>query len=119
MLTAIAGSKWVIGHGLRFAVMKYGESLDMRQVFADVVSTGITKGMSEGLRLGVEYGQAQLNVESIEAYDPEAEAKFVAALQALKDLKSDGVPMSVPTVVPQGLAVLLSDAATQTEFDDT
>nr|GEW02414.1 hypothetical protein [Tanacetum cinerariifolium] len=30
---------------------------------------------------------AQLNVESIEAYDPEAEAKFVAALQALKDLK--------------------------------
>nr|GEV30337.1 hypothetical protein [Tanacetum cinerariifolium] len=29
----------------------------------------------------------KLNVESIEAYDPEAETKFVAALQALKDLK--------------------------------
>nr|GEV28790.1 hypothetical protein [Tanacetum cinerariifolium] len=192
MLTAITGRRWVIGHGLRLSVMKCGESLDMRQAFADVVSTGITKGMSEGLRHGVEHGQARLNVESIEAYDPKAEAKFVAALQALKDLKyplldqleglkdapidvimaslylegdtgedapqyirhlrpsssqltipmypekkkcrivcrthavgsahhtrSDGVPVSVPMVVPQGLALLLSDAATQTEFDDT
>nr|GEX39152.1 zinc finger BED domain-containing protein RICESLEEPER 2 [Tanacetum cinerariifolium] len=44
-------------HGLRLAMMKCGESLEMRQAFADV------------------------------AYDPEAEAKFVTALQALKDLK--------------------------------
>nr|GEZ60555.1 hypothetical protein [Tanacetum cinerariifolium] len=192
MLIAIAGRRWVIGHGLRLAVMKYDESLEMRQAFADVVSTRIAKGMSEGLRHGVEYGHAQLNVESIEAYDPEAEAKFVAALQALKDLKyplldqleglkdapidltipvypevrdprnpwaykeemkladaiaayisravkkkkcrivcrthgvgsahharSDGVPVSVPTVVPQGLALLLADVDTQTEFEHT
>nr|GEX13555.1 hypothetical protein [Tanacetum cinerariifolium] len=221
MLTAIAGRMWVIGRGLRLAVMKCGESLEMRHAFADVVSAGIAKGMSEGPRHGVEHGQAQLNVESIEAYDPEAEAKFVAALQALKDLKyplvdqleglkdapidvimaalylesdtgddasqyirdlrpsssqltipvypevrdpqnpwaykeemtladaiaanisraekkkkcrivcrthgvgsayharSDGVPVSVPTVVPHGLALLLADAATQTEFEDT
>nr|GFB73528.1 hypothetical protein [Tanacetum cinerariifolium] len=32
-------------------------------------------------------GRSQLGLESIEAYDPEAEAKFVAALQSLKDLK--------------------------------
>nr|GEY91784.1 hypothetical protein [Tanacetum cinerariifolium] len=87
MLTTIAGRRWVIGHGLRLAVMKCDESLDMRQAFADVVSAGITKGMSEGMRHGVEHGKAQLNIESIEACDPEAEAKFVAALQALKDLK--------------------------------
>nr|GEU68137.1 hypothetical protein [Tanacetum cinerariifolium] len=60
MLRSIAGRRWVIGHGLRLAVMKCGESLEMRQVFADVVSAGIVK---------------------------EVEAKFVAALQALKDLK--------------------------------
>nr|GEX86372.1 transposase (putative), gypsy type [Tanacetum cinerariifolium] len=221
MLIAIACRIWVIGHGLRLAVMKCGESLEMRQAFVDVVSARIAKGMSKGLRHGVEQGQAQLNVESIEAYDPEAEAKFVAALQALKDLKyplldqleglkdapidvimaflylesdtgedapryirdlrpgssqltilvylvvrdpqnpwackeemkladaiaanvscaekkkkcrivchthgvgsahharSDGVPVSVPTVVPQGLALLLAGAATQTEFEDT
>nr|GEU63361.1 hypothetical protein [Tanacetum cinerariifolium] len=87
MLTVIAGRRWVIGHGLRLAMMKCAESLEMRQAFADVVSTGVAKGMSEGLKHGVEHGQARLTVESIEAYDPEAEAKFVAALQSLIDLK--------------------------------
>nr|GFA83585.1 hypothetical protein [Tanacetum cinerariifolium] len=57
------------------------------QAFADVVSARVAKGMSEGLKHGVEHGQAQIKVESSEAYDPEAEAKFVAALQSLKDLK--------------------------------
>nr|GEZ48763.1 hypothetical protein [Tanacetum cinerariifolium] len=33
--------------------------------------------------------------------------------------RSDGFPVSAPTVVPQGLALLLADAATQTESDDT
>nr|GEU43695.1 hypothetical protein [Tanacetum cinerariifolium] len=172
MLTAIAGHRWVIGYGLRLAMMKCAESLEIRQAFADVVSAGVAKGMSEGLKHEVEHGQAQLKVESIEAYDPEAEAKFVTALQSLKDLKyplldqleglndapmdvimaalylesdiggmphniyatsapaplsspsscirrSDGVPVSVPTVVPQGLALLLVDATTQTDLEDT
>nr|GFB32333.1 hypothetical protein [Tanacetum cinerariifolium] len=176
MLTAIAGCRWMIGRGLRLAVMKCGESIKLRQAFADVVSVGITKGMSEGLKHIVEHGQANLDLEAIEAYDPEAEAKYIAALQALKNLKyplvdqleglkdapmdmimasvhlesdtrddapqwvrelrpisrslctrrvssahharSDGVPVSVPTVVPQGLAILLADAATQTETSD-
>nr|GEV55406.1 hypothetical protein [Tanacetum cinerariifolium] len=197
MLTAIAGRRWVIGRGLRFVVMKCGESIELRQAFADVVSAGIAKGMSEGLRHGVEHGQAQLILESIEAYDPEAEAKYVAALQTLKDLniqsdtgddapqhirdlrpsssqltipvypevhdpmnpwafkekmlladaiaanisraeqkkkcrivrrthgvgsahhaRSDGVPVSVPNVVPHGLAILLVDATTQTELEE-
>nr|GEV27608.1 transposase (putative), gypsy type [Tanacetum cinerariifolium] len=219
-LTAIAGRRWMTGRGLRLDVMKCGESLELRQAFTDVVSAGITKGMSEGLKHGVEHGQAQLNLDAIEAYDPEAEAKYIAALQALKNLKyplvdqleglkdapmdvimaalhlesdtrddapqwvrelrpssfqltipvypevrdlmdpwackeemlladaiaanvsraekkkkcrvvcrthgvssahharSDGVPVSVPTVVPQGLAILLADAATQTESDE-
>nr|GFC97141.1 transposase (putative), gypsy type [Tanacetum cinerariifolium] len=80
MLTAIAGRRWVIGHGLRLATMKCAESLEMRQAFADVVSAGIAKGMSKGLKHGVEHGYAQRTIESLEAYDPEAEAKFAAAL---------------------------------------
>ncbi|GKD71845.1 hypothetical protein Tco_1325935 [Tanacetum coccineum] len=32
------------GHGLRLAVMKCAEPTELRQVFADVVSAGITKG---------------------------------------------------------------------------
>nr|GFA65309.1 putative transposase (putative), gypsy type [Tanacetum cinerariifolium] len=38
MLTTIAGRRWVIEHGLRLAMMKCAESLEMRQAFADVVS---------------------------------------------------------------------------------
>nr|GEY11642.1 hypothetical protein [Tanacetum cinerariifolium] len=57
MLTAIAGHWWMIGRGMRLAVMK------------------------------CEHGQANLDLEAIEAYDPEAEGKYIAALQALKNLK--------------------------------
>ncbi|GKE38091.1 hypothetical protein Tco_1461496, partial [Tanacetum coccineum] len=87
MLTVITCRRWVIGHGLRLAVMKCAESAELRQAFADVVSAGIAKGMSEGLKHGVEHGKASLDLEVIEAYDPEADTKYVAALHALKDLK--------------------------------
>nr|GEZ67291.1 hypothetical protein [Tanacetum cinerariifolium] len=87
MLTAIAGCRWVIGHRLLLAVMKCGESTELRHVFTDVVSVGIAKGMSEGLRYGVEHEKANLYLEAIKVYDPEADTKYVLALHALWDLK--------------------------------
>nr|GEV90287.1 histidine kinase CKI1 [Tanacetum cinerariifolium] len=68
-------------------VMKCGESTELRQAFIDVVSAGNAKGMSEVLKHGVEHGKANLSLEAIEAFDPEAEAKYIATLHALKDLK--------------------------------
>ncbi|GJS71174.1 hypothetical protein Tco_0704015 [Tanacetum coccineum] len=32
--------------------------------------------------------------------------------------RSDGIPVSAPTVAPQGLAILLADAAVQTEASE-
>nr|GEV80649.1 hypothetical protein [Tanacetum cinerariifolium] len=61
--------------------------MELRKVFADVVSAGIAKGMSEGLKYGVEDKEANLDLEAIEAYDLEADTKYVAALHALMDLK--------------------------------
>nr|GEV34936.1 hypothetical protein [Tanacetum cinerariifolium] len=178
MLTAIAGHRWMIRRGLRLAVMKCGKSIELRQAFTDVVSVGIAKGMSEGLKHGVEHEHAKLDLEATEVYELKAEAKYIAALHALKNLKyplvdqleslkdvpidvimaslhlesdtrddaphraekkkkcrvvfrihgvgsanharSDGVLIFVPTVAPQGLAILLADAATQTEtFDES
>nr|GEZ79028.1 hypothetical protein [Tanacetum cinerariifolium] len=87
MPTAIAGRRWVIGHGFWLAIMKCAESIELRQVFADVVSTGISKGMSEGFKHGVEHERAMVDLAAIEAYDPEADTKYVTALHALKDLK--------------------------------
>nr|GEY80624.1 hypothetical protein [Tanacetum cinerariifolium] len=87
MLTTIACHRWVIEQGLRLVVMKCGESTELRKVFADVVSAGIAKGISEGLKYGVEHEKANLDLEAIEAYDSEAETKYVAALHVLRDLK--------------------------------
>ncbi|GKB98203.1 hypothetical protein Tco_0984340 [Tanacetum coccineum] len=87
MLTAITGRRWMIGHGLRLAVMKCAESMELRQACADVVTAGIAKGLSDGLREGVKHGKAGLDLASLEGHDPEANEKFTAALQALKDLK--------------------------------
>ncbi|GJY02339.1 hypothetical protein Tco_0360491, partial [Tanacetum coccineum] len=171
---------------------KLEDERKLRLGFADVVSAGIAKSMSEGLKHGVKHGKAQLGLEAIEMYDLEADTKFTMALQALKDLKyplvdqleqlkdapidlimaslhlesdtgedaplfirdlcpsssqlkipvyskaekkkkciivcrthgvgsahharSDGVPVSVPIVAPQGLQILLKDAAAQTEL---
>ncbi|GJT66667.1 hypothetical protein Tco_1018147 [Tanacetum coccineum] len=87
MLTAIAGRRWVIGHGMRLAVMKCAESSEIRQAFADVVSAGLAKGLSECLKYGIEHGKAGRDLADIEAYDPEANSKLFKALQDLKDLK--------------------------------
>nr|GEV59180.1 hypothetical protein [Tanacetum cinerariifolium] len=87
MLTAIASHRWVIRHGLRLAVIKCGESAKLRQVFVDVVSVGIAKGMSEGPKYRVDHGKANLDLKAIEVYDPEVETKYVATLHALRDLK--------------------------------
>ncbi|GKD00761.1 hypothetical protein Tco_1171035, partial [Tanacetum coccineum] len=87
MLTAIVGRRWVIGHDLRLAVMKCAESSEIRQAFANVMSTGLAKGMSEGLKYGIEHEKADRDLADIEAYDPEANSKLVKALQDLKDLK--------------------------------
>nr|GEZ24282.1 hypothetical protein [Tanacetum cinerariifolium] len=184
MLTAIAGRRWAIGRGLRVAVMKCGESLELRQAFADAVSAGIAKGLSEGLMHGLEHDQleslkdtpmdvimAALYLESdtgddasqdIRDLHPSSSQLTIPVYPEVRDprnpwackeeivladaiaanisraekkkkcrivcrtygvgsahhARSDGVPVSAPTVVPQGLALLLADAATQTEFDD-
>nr|GEX47009.1 hypothetical protein [Tanacetum cinerariifolium] len=86
-LTAIARRRWAIGHDLRLAIMKCAKSIELRQAFANVVSAGIAKGMSEGLAHDIEHGKVGRGLEVMEAYDPEANIKYLQALQELKDLK--------------------------------
>ncbi|GKD11732.1 hypothetical protein Tco_1196139, partial [Tanacetum coccineum] len=87
MLMAIVGRRWVIGHGLRLPVMKCAKSSEIRQAFANVVSAGLAKCMSEGLKYGIEHRKVGRDLVDVEAYDPEANNKLVKALQYLKDLK--------------------------------
>nr|GFB32493.1 hypothetical protein [Tanacetum cinerariifolium] len=173
MLTTIAGRRWVIGLGLRLAMMKCAESLEMRLAFADVVSAGVAKGMSEGLKHGVEHGRSvALYLESDTEGDapqyirdllPSSSQLTIPVYQEVRDprnpwackeeialadaiaanisraekkkkcrivcrthgvgsahhARSDGILVSVPSVVPQGLALLLVDGATQTDPEDS
>nr|GEV99768.1 zinc finger, CCHC-type [Tanacetum cinerariifolium] len=65
----------------------YPHMLTAITIFPDVVSAGVAKGMSKGLKHGIEHGKANLNLAANEAYDLEADAKYVTVLHALKDLK--------------------------------
>nr|GEW34706.1 transposase (putative), gypsy type [Tanacetum cinerariifolium] len=87
ILTAIAGRRWVVWYDLRLAVMKCAESSEIRKAFADVVSARLAKGMSKGLKYGIEHGKAGQDLADVEAYDPESNNKLVKALKDLKDLK--------------------------------
>ncbi|GJU03134.1 hypothetical protein Tco_1113472 [Tanacetum coccineum] len=62
MLTAIAGRRWVIGHGLRLA------------------------GIQQGLEAGVVHGKASRSLAQLEAYDPEVEGKYVAAVSEFENI---------------------------------
>nr|GEU33888.1 hypothetical protein [Tanacetum cinerariifolium] len=138
----------MIRRGLRLVVMKCGESTELRQAFANVVSARIAKGMSEGLKHRVENEQAKLDLEAIEAYDPKAEANYIwvrelrpssSQLTILVYLKvrnpmdpwacieeillADAIAANVSRTEMKkkcrvGLAILLADAATQTETSD-
>ncbi|GJZ00890.1 hypothetical protein Tco_0518319 [Tanacetum coccineum] len=128
MLTAIAGRRWVIWHCLCLAVMKYAESTEIRQVFANVVSAGLAKGMSEGLKYDIDTEDPWAVKEEVSLEDAIAanisrakkkkKCKVVCRTHGVGSAhyaRSDGIPVSVPTVVPQGLTILLTDASTQTQ----
>nr|GFA41728.1 hypothetical protein [Tanacetum cinerariifolium] len=117
MLIAIACRRLVIRHSLRLAVMKYGESTELRQVFADVVSTGIAKGMSEGLKYEVEHGKANLDFEAIEAYDPKADTKYVAALHTPRDLKYPMVDQ-LKSLKDAPIDVIMASLHLESDYDE-
>ncbi|GKA95635.1 hypothetical protein Tco_0817730 [Tanacetum coccineum] len=59
----------------------------MLTVFANIVSAGIAKGMSEVLKYSIEHRKTSRDLVDVEAYDPEANDKLIKALKDLKDLE--------------------------------
>ncbi|GJV07427.1 hypothetical protein Tco_1345083 [Tanacetum coccineum] len=80
MLTAIAGRRWVIGHGLRLAVYKCARSVECQSAMGKVILTAINKGIQQGLEAGVVHGKAGRSLVQLEAYDPKVEGKYVVAV---------------------------------------
>ncbi|GJV22138.1 hypothetical protein Tco_1371158 [Tanacetum coccineum] len=124
ILMVIVGYRWVIGHGLCLTVMKYAGSLEIRQAFANVVSAGLAKD--------VEAYDPEANNKLVKSLQDLKDLKYpmIDQLEKLKDApielimaslhlesdngedapQSDSILALVPTIVPQGLAILLIDA---------
>nr|GEV38308.1 hypothetical protein [Tanacetum cinerariifolium] len=78
--------RWVIGHGLRLAVMKCAESLEMRQAFADVVSAWVAKvGRIERCADGCDHG-----------YFIFGERYWGDAPQYIRDLRPSSSQLTIP-----------------------
>nr|GEX94675.1 putative transposase (putative), gypsy type [Tanacetum cinerariifolium] len=86
MLTTIAGRWWVIGHGFRLAVHQYACSVECRSTLGKVISMAINKGIQQGLEAGIVHGKVGRSLTQIEAYDPEVEGKYVAAVSAFENV---------------------------------
>ncbi|GJQ91606.1 hypothetical protein Tco_0002745 [Tanacetum coccineum] len=133
MLTAIASHRWLIGHGLRLVVLKCTESPEIRQAFVDVVSTWLAKGMSEGLQYGIKHGKASRDLGDVEIRDlrlsssqlkipiyPEVcDPKDPWAVKEEISLE-DAIAVNIGRAKKKnkcrvGLAIFLTNAATQTE----
>ncbi|GJZ87417.1 hypothetical protein Tco_0659027 [Tanacetum coccineum] len=86
MLTAFAGRRWVVRHGFCLAVRKCARSIECQSALGKVISMAINKGIQQGLEAGVVHGKAGRSLTKIEAYDPEVEVKYVAAVSEFKGL---------------------------------
>ncbi|GJR51886.1 hypothetical protein Tco_1402407 [Tanacetum coccineum] len=136
MLKAIADRRWVIGHGLRLAIMKCAE---IRKTEADVcwsVSAGYCEGLSKWdqsanlEKTRAEWLSARLRSLTLPSLKIPSTPKGAQSERSMlrfprgdaaggchrgQQKPSDGIPVLVPTVAPQGLAILLADAVIQTE----
>nr|GEV80734.1 hypothetical protein [Tanacetum cinerariifolium] len=146
MLTAIAGHRWVIGYTLRLAVMKVEHGKDNLSVEAIeaydpkaeakyITTLHALKDLKYPIvdqLLSLKDAPTDVIMASLYL---ESDTGDDAPYHAVKKKKcrvvcrthevgsanyarSDGVPVSVPTVAPQVLAILLADAATQTEISE-
>ncbi|GKB14243.1 hypothetical protein Tco_0848166 [Tanacetum coccineum] len=86
MLTAIAGRRWVAGHGFRLAVYKCTRSIECRSAMGKAISMAINKGIQQGLEARIVHGKAGRSLAQIEAYDPEVEEKYVAAVSEFESV---------------------------------
>ncbi|GKA36301.1 hypothetical protein Tco_0722792 [Tanacetum coccineum] len=69
MLTAVAGRRWIIGHGFCLAVMKCAQSTECCTALGKFISLAIDKGFQEGLEAGIEHGKASKSLSKVAAYD--------------------------------------------------
>ncbi|GKE94495.1 hypothetical protein Tco_1579350, partial [Tanacetum coccineum] len=85
-LTALAGRRWLLTHGVELAMIKCLKSPEYQGILGNALGRAVDFGMQEGLAAGHEHGVAGTPLSAVIAYSLEAaEAKFLDAIKALEE----------------------------------
>ncbi|GJT49622.1 hypothetical protein Tco_0975779 [Tanacetum coccineum] len=117
MLTAVAGRRWVIGHGFHLAVMKCAQSIECRAALGKVISMAMNKGIQEGLEEGIEHGKAGRSLAEIDAYDSRVGAAYVAAVNEFENV-SFTLLEQLEALKDSPLELLMSASTVEGDYDD-
>ncbi|GJR89908.1 hypothetical protein Tco_0213919 [Tanacetum coccineum] len=70
-LTALAGRRWLLTHGMELAMVKCLKSPEYQGILGHALGRAVDYGMQEGLAAGHEHGIAGTPLSAVVAYDPE------------------------------------------------
>ncbi|GJU46673.1 hypothetical protein Tco_1203939 [Tanacetum coccineum] len=86
LLTTISGRRWLLTHGMEFAVAKCLNSTEYLSILGAAIGKAVEKGMQEGLSAGITHGSEGRKLTDVAAYNPSAEADYLSALQRLQSV---------------------------------
>ncbi|GKA02229.1 hypothetical protein Tco_0674894 [Tanacetum coccineum] len=85
-LTALAGRRWLLTHGVKLAMVKCLKSPEYQGILGHALGRAVDFGMQEGLAASHEHLVAGTSLSVITAYNPEtAEANYLDAVRALEE----------------------------------
>ncbi|GJS29595.1 hypothetical protein Tco_0490215 [Tanacetum coccineum] len=85
-LTALAGRRWLLTHGIELAMVKCLKSPEYQGILGHALGRAVDYGMQEGLAAGHEHGVAGTPLSAVVAYNPEtAEGNYLDAVRALEE----------------------------------
>ncbi|GJT01137.1 hypothetical protein Tco_0822306 [Tanacetum coccineum] len=85
-LTALAGRRWLLTHGMELAMVKCLKSPEYQGILGHALGRAVDYGMQEGLVAGHEHGIAGTPLSAVMAYDPETtKNNYFDAVRALEE----------------------------------
>ncbi|GJR66942.1 hypothetical protein Tco_0013007 [Tanacetum coccineum] len=93
-LTALAGRRWLLTHGMELAMVKCLKSPEYQGILGHALGRAVDYGMQEGLAAGYEHGIAGTPLSAVVAYDPEtAKNNYFDAVRGLEEADFPLIPL--------------------------
>ncbi|GKE75044.1 hypothetical protein Tco_1537085, partial [Tanacetum coccineum] len=93
-LTALAGRRWLLTHGMELAMVKCLKSPEYQGILGHALGRAVDYGMQEGLAAGHEHGIAGTPLSAVVAYNPEtAKNDYLDAVRALEEADFPLIPL--------------------------